>query len=284
MSKIAVIGMVGSSAFLSVPAFHQGGETVVADSVHFEPGSKGFNQAVAAARYGAEVSFLAAVGDSGGDEIAAFAAREGIDAHLIRKPGQTAYAAILTDATGANRVTVCQGVTLEEQDVDAFAMQIAAADVLLINNEVPEALNVRAVQIARQNGTFVLCNPAPARPMCPYLLDHIDLFTPNEYETEPLGERTNLVVTLGGKGCLLAHRGRIIPACSLGPAVDTTGAGDTFSGVLAAELSLGMPLSEAAFAATVAAGISVTRPYAVSSIPGGKEIKAAMAQINAAKA
>ncbi|MBQ6947942.1 MAG: ribokinase [Clostridia bacterium] len=272
MSKIAVIGMVGNSAFLSVPQFHRGGETVTAENVHFEPGGKGFNQAVAAARFGAEVSFLGAVGEQGGAEIAAFAAAEGIDASFPAKAGQTAYAAILTDRTGANHVTVYQGAPLTVEDVDTFADRIAAADILLLNNEVPEAVNVRAVEIAKEYGVRVILNPAPARATCAYLLETVDLFTPNEFERIALGNQTNMIVTLGEKGSLLVAENVIVPARSLGPTVDTTGAGDTFSGVLAAKWAEGVALQQAAECAALAAGISVTRPYAATSIPTRNEM------------
>ena len=99
MNKVAVIGMVGNSAFLSVDRFHLAGETVAATGIHFEPGGKGFNQAVAAARFGAEVAFLGAVGTECYEEIRGFLLRDGIIPVLPRKDQPTAYAAILTDAS-----------------------------------------------------------------------------------------------------------------------------------------------------------------------------------------
>ena len=272
MSKIAVIGMVGNSAFLSVPAFHRGGETVAADALHFEPGGKGFNQAVAAARFGAEVSFLGAVGTRGAEEIRAFANGEDIRLFLAEKAGPTAYAAILTDKEGANRVTVYQGAPLGVEDVDAFAEEIAEADILLLNNEVPEAVNRRALELAVASGTRVILNPAPARATCDYILDNVWLFTPNEFERSFLGERINLLVTLGGEGCLWVAENRRFPAVTLGPVVDTTGAGDTFNGVLAAVLAEGKTMEQAISFATLAAGLGVTRRYAATSIPTKDEI------------
>lgn len=266
MSRIAVIGIAGNSVFLPVERFHQGGETVEATSVHFEPGGKGFNQAVAAARYGAAVSFLAAVGTEGYESIQSFLADEGIAAQLVRKPGQTAFAAIVTNAEGINHVTVFQGASLTIEDVEGFRSQIEVCDVLLLNNEVPQEVNRCAAEIAREAGVRIILNPAPARLLPPDFADGIDLFTPNEFEAEALGSRSNVLVTLGGAGCRLPS-GKHISAFEAGPAVDTTGAGDTFNGVLAAALVEGFSLEEAAVRANRAAGISVTRRYAASSIP-----------------
>lgn len=272
MNKVAVIGMVGNSAFLSVEKFHQAGETVAARSIHFEPGGKGFNQAVAAARFGASVSFLGAVGTEGYAQIKDFLVADGITPVLSQKNEPTAYAAILTDAKGSNQVTVYQGARLTEADVDSYEPFIADADVLLLNNEVPEAVNLRAVELAKKHGTFVILNPAPAVPLCKQLVETIDLFTPNEHEQAGLEERTNVVVTLGEKGCLIKKTGEQIPAVKQENVVDTTGAGDTFNGVLAAKLSAGLSLAEAIPVAMAAAGLSVTRPYAATAIPYENEL------------
>ena len=267
MSKIAVIGMVGNSAFMPMARFPGSGETVAAKGVHFEPGGKGYNQAVAAARCGAEVSFLGAVGDQGFESIRDFALAEGITPVLAQKPGQTAYATIVTDGEGANCVTVYQDPSLTVEDVDDFAAYIAGADILLLNNEVPETVNVRAVEIAKTHNVKVILNPAPVREVCPFLQQNVFLLTPNEHETVGLDHLENLVVTLGEKGSFLKQLGIIVPAVSAGKVVDTTGAGDTFNGALAVKLADGADLKTAAEFAARAAGISVTRPYAVTSIP-----------------
>ena len=273
MAKVAVIGMVGNSAFLSVDHFHRPGETVVADSVHYEPGGKGYNQAVAAGRYGVETSFLGAVGTEFYEEIRDFLLKDGITPVLCRKDAPTAFAAILTDAKGENRVTVYQGATLAAEDLEGYAQYIADADVLLLSNEIPETVNIAAAKLAAKHGTFVILNPAPARPVPEELSRYVGLFTPNEHEALTLGERQNMVVTLGGDGCLLRQTGVRIPAARVEKVVDTTGAGDTFNGVLAAELAKGTALPQAAERAVVAAGISVTRPFAATAVPYGQEVQ-----------
>ena len=267
MSKIAAIGLVGNSAFLAVDAFHKAGETHTAKSLHFEPGGKGFNQAVAAARFGSEVAFLGAVGREYVTEIRAFLEAEHIRAYLPQKPDSTAFAAILTDAEGNNRVTVYPGARLNEADVESFRAEIEKADILLINNEVPAQVNERATAIAKASGTFIILNPAPSIPISAYIAENVDLFTPNEHELEALGDRENVIVTLGARGCLLKQSGIRLPAANITSAVDTTGAGDTFNGVLAHALARGMDLEAAAKLATMASGVSVTKKYAASSIP-----------------
>lgn len=272
MGKVAVIGMVGNSAFLSVDHFHRPEETLVANHVHYEPGGKGYNQAVAAGRYGAQTVFLGAVGTEFYEEIRDFLLRDGITPVLCRKNASTAFAAILTDAQGENRVTVYQGASLSVEDAEAFEGYIADADVLLLNNEVPEEVNIAAAKLAAKHGTFVILNPAPARPLPEELSALVGLFTPNAHEAAVLGDRTNMVVTLGSEGCLLKADGIRIPAVKVERVVDTTGAGDTFNGVLAAELTAGAELVQAASQAVKAASVCVTRPFAASAVPYRREL------------
>ncbi len=269
MNKVTVIGIVGHSVFLPVENFHVGGETVEATDAHFEYGGKGFNQAVAAARFGAQVDFIAAVGTDGYGGIDAFLRKEGITPHLVQKDTPTAFAAIVTDRSGANRVTVFQGAQLTPEDIQSVQASIQNCDILLLNNEVDEPVNAAALALATD--ATVILNPAPARPTAQAILDRVSIFTPNEHEAEGLEHYPNVVQTLGEKGCLLKASGTVVPACKV-KAVDTTGAGDTFNGILAAGLAEGMELEQAVACAVKGSGISVTRKGAVSSIPVRKEI------------
>ncbi len=267
MSRIAVIGIIGESVFLPVEAFHRGGETVVADALHREWGGKGANQALAAARQGAEVAFLAAIHEKDQAQIERFAAQNGIKATLCCKDTPSPYAVIMTDRTGLNRVTVYHGATLDEGDLACFADEIAAADILLLTNEVPAEVNERAVEIARAHGVRVILNPAPERALSPLLLDTVSLFTPNEFETAGLEQKQNVIVTLGSKGCLIRQTNETIPPISAGKVLDTTGAGDTFNGVLAAALAEGKDIRTACQTANAAAAIKVTGKHVVDAIP-----------------
>ena len=271
MSKIAVIGIIGNSVFLRVESFHKGGETVEASSVHFEPGGKGFNQAVAAARSGAEVSFLAAVGLEYRNEFADLLDKEKISHTLVFKDEPTAFA--VTDKSGSNHVTVYQGAQLSGSDVLLFEERIKNADILLLNNEVSEEVNIEAIKIAKKNGVKCILNPAPARATDEFVLQNVDLFTPNEHETLGIEDNENVIMTLGKRGCLVKSTGEVIPAVSSGKVVDTTGAGDTFNGTLAAMLAEGRSIAIAAKIANRVSSLGVTRKYAVSSIPSVKEIE-----------
>ena len=267
MARIAVIGLVGKSMFFEVPRFHAGGETVVAKGYYEEWGGKGFNQAVAAARQDAAVTFLGACASADKAAIERFCRQEGVAARLCARKEPTACAAILTDGTGETRVTVYPGAELTPRDVDGFAGAIAVADVLLLNNEVPESVNLAAVQLAKRYGVKVVFNPAPARKLPKAIVEAVSIFTPNEFEAEDLGEvPCEVVTTLGAKGCKIGSTGEIIPAPSA-DAVDSTGAGDTFNAVLAVRIADGEPLEDACTAANAAAAKSVAVRYVMPSLP-----------------
>ena len=266
MARIAIIGLVGRSMFFEVPRFHSGGETIVAKSLYEEWGGKGFNQAVAAARQDAAVSFLGAVNAADSKAIKDFCLKEGIRATLATKKKPTATAAILTDGTGETRVTVYPGAELEAKDVDGFAGSIAMADFLLLNNEVPEAVNLAAVAIAKQYGVKIVFNPAPARKLPKAIVEAVSIFTPNEFEAESLERGAEIVTTLGAKGCRIGSTGEVVPAPVV-KAVDSTGAGDTFNAVLAVRLAEGEELREACVAANEAAAQSVAVRFVLPSIP-----------------
>ena len=265
---IAVIGLVGKSMFFDVPRFHSGGETIHATGFHEEWGGKGFNQAIAAARQDASVSFLGAVSSSDVKPLKEFCSKEGVRAVLAAKKNATASAAILTDGTGETRVTVYPGAELEARDVDGFAGAIATADVLLLNNEVPEAVNLAAVELAVKYGVKILFNPAPARKQPVAIRDAVSVWTPNEFEEAALGDvQGEVVTTLGSKGCRIRSTGGTIPAAPCERVVDTTGAGDTFSGVFAVRLAERESLRDACVAANAAAAKCVSTRYVMPSIP-----------------
>ena len=270
--RIAVVGLVGRSQFFDVPRFHSGGETIHAEGFYEEWGGKGFNQAVAAARWGAQVSFLGKVGnESDSRAVSAFCEEEGIMPvvyYSMPSCMPTACAAILTDGTGETRVTVARGNELDEADVDfGFKDEIAASDFLLLNNEVPEEVNFLASEIAVANGVRIIFNPAPARPIPAKLVERAFLFTPNEFEEAAIGEVScEVVTTLGARGCRIRSTGEIVPAPAA-KAVDSTGAGDTFNAVLAVRLAEGASLRDACVEANAAAARSVAVRRVLPSLP-----------------
>ena len=233
-------------------------------------GGKGINQAIAAARQGAQVSFLCAVGeDDAGKKCAQLLEDEGIKACVKVKKGEnTTMAVILTDKEGENRVTVFRDAELSAEDVKDFEVEIASSDILLLQNEVPEQVNSEAVKIAEKYGVKVILNPAPPRENVP---ENLFMVTPNEQEKAFInpGKYQNCITTLGGDGCDI--NGEIhIPAMPA-EVVDTTGAGDTFNGVLAVKIAEGTELAEAAKYAVAASSISVSRKYVIDSIPTKEE-------------
>jgi len=267
MKRIAVIGLVGKSMFFDIPRFHSGGETLVASEYYEEWGGKGFNQAVAAVRQDAAVSFLGACAEADLKSIEECCRREGIVPYLCGRRRATACAAILTDGSGETRVTVCPGAELEAEDVKGFADAIATADFLMLGNEVPDEVNLAAIAIARQHGVRIIYNPAPARPLPAEVVEAVSIFTPNQFEEAALGRvPCEVVTTLGARGCRIRSTFENIPTPAV-RAIDTTGAGDTFNGVLAVRLAEGEELADACSAANMAAARSVTVRHVLPSIP-----------------
>ena len=273
MIKIAVIGIAGQSVFLSVDEFNKIGETAVAKSFHDELGGKGFNQAVAAAKNGAEVSFLCACYQEDVKEYEKISKNLGIKPFFIAKKERSPYAVIVTDKKGDNSVTVYRGAELNAEDVEEFADEIKGANILLINNEVPQPVNDRAVEIAKEFGVKIILNPAPYRESKKEFLDKIDLFTPNEHEKQGLENYKNVVETQGEKGVFIKELNITVPAVKVEKVVDTTGAGDTFNGVLAVSLAEGKDIKSACKKANLASAIKVTRKYILNSIPTKREIE-----------
>ena len=267
-----MLGIAGESVFLSLDKFGKIGETNTATSIHKELGGKGFNQAVAAARYGAECSFLCAVNKKDVQHFSEITASCGVKPCYVAKEEASPCAVIITDSTGANCVYVYRGAELDVCDVDAFAEEIKNADLLLLNNETPIEVNQRAVEIAVSHAVKVILNPAPIRSYSDSFLKSVDLFTPNEHEFAGLENYKNVVLTLGSKGSKIMSTGKIIPAVDIAPVVDTTGAGDTFSGVLSACIANGDSLEAACHTASIASAIKVSRKYILGSIPTKEEI------------
>lgn len=297
--KVAVIGLAGQSAFMTAEHFPEPGETIACGSLFFEPGGKGYNQAIACTRMGVQTVFVGAVGeDANAEECRRGLEREGIVTCLVKKKEPTAYAVITTISGGENTVQVFGGASkcLDEADLveERVRRELKDCDYLLIQNELSEECLRASLRTASELNIPVILNPAPAENIPEDLLSRCELITPNFGEAKQLAgfspgespEEQELadalrkrgirkaVVTLGGKGALLIREDgcEAVPAFFCGTAVDTTGAGDTFNGTLAAALSLGKSMKEAVRLAAVAAGISVTRKGAAGSIPNKTEV------------
>lgn len=287
--SLLIIGLCGQSVFLTVPHFHRPEETLHADSFFCEPGGKGYNQAVAAARMGAKVVFAGAVGrDADGEMCARRLKEEGIEPCMFKKGTRTAYAAILTDVQGENRVTVFSGAQMTAEDVCALEPQFQTAEMVLLTPEIPEDAFAQAIALAKASGAKTVINPAPFFPWVREYLQDAWLLTPNrseacamlECDEAALEERIKkapyprMIVTLGKDGAVCCENGQVIqiPA-SMATVVDTTGAGDCLNGALCALLLEEMPLQEAAQKAVCAASLSVGHAHVLDGMPKREEIR-----------
>ena len=283
---MVVVGSINVDLVVTAEHLPRPGETVTGGGFSRHLGGKGANQAVAAARAGASVTMIGAVGaDAEGEESLAALTSERVDVAAVRRvDAPTGVAIIAVAPDGENQIVVAPGANaLVSVDDASLAWLAAGPGVLLTCFEVPMRTVIAAVEAAGRIGLEAIVNPAPAQPLAPELLKAGIVLTPNAEELAAMTGATDLeagissliaagvravVVTLGPAGALLAegaHR-QTFPAREVDP-VDTTGAGDTFSGVLAAWLASGHDLAEAADAANCAAGISVTRSGARGGMP-----------------
>lgn len=298
--KLVVLGSVNVDHIISVPHFVKPGETLTGRNYHIAYGGKGANQAVAAARLGAATDFIACIGvdDIGQAMKQAFFA-DGINVDTIStiEHQMSGIAMIQVTDSGENSIVIAAGANaaLDDLVVQRFQQHIRAADVLLMQLETPLSGVLAAAKVAKQAGTAIILNPAPAQPLPDELLGQIDMITPNQTEAEMLtgiqivdeasaqqaasvfhqkGIAT-VLITLGAKGVFVSEQGQeaaLVAGFNV-PAVDTTAAGDTFNGALLTALLEGKTLSKAIRFAHAAAAISVTRQGAQPSIPTRQEVE-----------
>lgn len=296
--KIVVVGSANTDFVLGVPELPSRGETVLGNQFRVVRGGKGANQAVAAARLGADVTFVARLGtDTLGNEAIAAYREEGIRTDfIIQDPGiHSGVALILVNPNGENMIAVGPGANshLTAEDVRAASAAIEAADCVLLQLEIPLEAVQAAAEIAHRHHVRVILNPAPAQKLPQEILQAVDYLTPNETETAILaGEDPsavgpdslprlasilgvpNVVVTLGARGAGILQNGQttLIPSFPITP-VDTTAAGDAFNGALAVALARGEGISQAVRYANAAGAITATRPGAQPSLPTAKELE-----------
>ena len=299
--RIVVIGSANRDLVVQAESIPMPGETVLGGTFSAVSGGKGANQAVAAARLGAKVSFVGCVGaDPFGAALRDDMVRAGIDVTYLREVAQasTGVALIGVDAQGQNAILVAPGANslVCAADIEGAREVIAGADTVLLQLEIPMESVAYAVALAASTSTRVILNPAPVRgtsPLTPELLGRVSVLTPNEHEAASLLGYASagdiemeqaarelldfgvacVVITLGENGCLLATRERIwtIPAVRVSP-IDTTAAGDCFTAALAVGLAEGLILDDAAKFACRAAALSVTRAGAQPSLPTRGEV------------
>ncbi|PKG39744.1 ribokinase [Psychromonas sp. Urea-02u-13] len=305
MSKLVVLGSVNADHVLQVPNFPRPGETLHGHNYAVIAGGKGANQAVAAARLGADVDFIACVGDdSFGLDIRKKFSDDGInvDAVMVEKNIPTGIAMIQVSASGENSICISAeaNACLTVARLQAHLSKISDADMLLMQLETPLETVLAAAQVAHKSATKVVLNPAPAQPLSDELLALVDIITPNETEAQLL---TGIIVcddssaqqaadilhkkgikqvliTLGKEGVWLSenNHGQRISGFSV-KALDTTAAGDTFNGAFLTGLLKGKPLQDAIMFAHAAAAITVTAMGAQTSIPYQHQVEQFLTEV-----
>ncbi|MEU9169442.1 ribokinase [Streptomyces sp. NPDC048420] len=293
MTHIAVLGSTNMDLVAYVDKAPQRGETVTGREFRTIPGGKGANQAIAAARAGATVSMIGAVGNDGfGTRLRSTLEHSGVTTdHLRTVEGPSGTAHIVVDDDGGNSIVVIPGAN---GTVDHLAPGdeglIASADALLLQLEIPLEAVLAGAEAARAHGVRTILTPAPAQPLPPELLAATDLLVPNEHEAATLtglpdpfaagaallDRVPRVVITLGAAGSLYLTRDAeplAVPAPRV-TAVDSTGAGDTYVGTLAVALGEERPIREAMAWAAAAAALSVQREGASASMPYRSEIEA----------
>ncbi len=299
-AHLVVIGSSNTDMVVKSARLPRPGETITGGQFYMAAGGKGANQAVAAARLGAHVTFVARVGTDmfGAQAIDAYD-DEGIDTELILRDPEhpTGVALILVDAEGENLIAVASGANhaMTQADVDRAADRIQEADAVLLQLEIPLEVVRYAAHLASEAGIPVILDPAPApeKPLPPELLRDVTYLTPNESEAERLsgvpvrdepsarqaaekilaaGAR-NVIITLGAQGALVATADQMVhsPGFSV-EAKDCTAAGDAFNAGLAVAIAQGRPLLEAVRYGHMTAALSVTRLGAQPSLPTAAEV------------
>jgi ribokinase len=299
-ARLTVIGSTNLDLTIRSPRLPLPGETVTGSSFHRHFGGKGANQAVAAARLGAQVHFIGKVGgDAFGEDAREQLVKESVDVtHLYRaSDASTGTAVILVDDAGQNSIVVVPGANgeLTPQEVKVAAEAIQGSQYLVAQLEVPIPAVLEAFRIANAGHVITILNPAPASEIPDELLKRSEICTPNEIELArltglPVGTideveaaaralrkrgAREIVATLGERGIFMldGFGAKHFPAPQVTP-VDTSGAGDAFTGALAVFLAEGCPIREAARRAQHAAALSVTRAGTQSSFPTRAELLA----------
>ncbi len=277
MKKILVIGLVGESVFMNCDHFHKNGETIICENIYDEIGGKGFNQALAIKTLGGNVKFISCIGnDNFGTKCVNDTQELGLEYIYFNNSDRTAYANILIDNNGNNRVSVFPGAKLNEIHLIDIYRQIDSVDILLLQLELADQITKEIIKYAKNQNKYIILNPAPCKELKnEYLL--CDLLIPNEIEAITLFGRNyikkinelnlNVIVTLGDKGSIHVNNNIVEEYASVKTdAVDTTGAGDIFCGSIAYYLSKEFTIEAAIKQANINASKSVKHKYVIPGI------------------
>ncbi|MGG3891645.1 ribokinase [Metabacillus fastidiosus] len=281
--KITVVGSINMDLVTLTDRIPEMGETTIGKQFKMNPGGKGANQAVAAARLGAQVKMIGCVGsDSFGETLLQHLQNEGIDVSNVEPVNDSTGTALITVYNNDNNIIVVPGANdhVTAAFVEAKREVIADCDILILQLEIPLEGVQKAVAIAKENNVTVILNPAPITELPDELIEQIDYLTPNEHEQSLLVKRMNeqqikekVIVTKGSRGVSINGDEEItIPAFRVN-AVDTTGAGDSFNGGLAVALGSGLSLADACQFGNAAAALSTLKIGAQTGMPAKNEVE-----------
>lgn len=296
MNQILVVGSLNADLVVRAPRFPQPGETISGDDLNIIPGGKGANQAVAAARLGANVSLLGRVGkDNFGDFLLENLKQNKVDSTLIqRDDSSTGTAIIIVDSSGQNSIVLSSGANGNVSIADVDNIPFANYQLLLLQLEIPLPTVLRAAQRAKESNTRVVLNPAPAKELPDELIALADFIIPNETELSLLTKQKvsdiasaesaarnllgrgakHVIVTLGGKGALIVNTETCKQVDTyLVNVVDTTAAGDAFIGGFATSLLENKSLEEAVRFGCACGALAVTKFGAQPSLPTKEEVE-----------
>jgi ribokinase len=280
VKRVVVIGNAGVDLRLAVPRLSLPGETLIGRDGAWAPGGKGLNQAVVAARCGAPVRFCAPLGndEAQATEVARRLSLEGFDELILpRLPYATDFSLLMVLPGGENSIvsTSACSLALTVADAEPALRAVDDGDVVLLQGNLSLDVTASLLATARQRKATTIFTPAPFWPGAEKLVSGCSLVIANRLEAEALGasidKARDAIVTLGADGC--RFRGRVFPAERVA-AIDTTGCGDVFCGVIAAALARGIAIERAIIAAQKAAALTATRAGAFEALPSRDELGA----------
>lgn len=289
MAKIVVVGSCNIDITVECDRWAKPGETIFGNRLTVNPGGKGANQAVAAARLGAEVKMVGCIGDDVYGQLVLKALKENnVDSTYVKVlPGENSGTAHITVAENDNSIIVIKAANdlVSPALIDEAWDAIKEADIVLLQHEIPAATNAYVIEKCFEAGVPVMLNPAPVAPVPPELLEKVTYLTPNEHEAailfagqgkaDILGRNQGKVImTLGSKGVAYAEKGQVynVPGFKVQP-VDTTGAGDTFNGAFAVARANGKSMYDSISFANAAAALSVQKLGAQGGMPYLNEVE-----------
>lgn len=289
MAKIVVVGSCNIDITVECDRWAKPGETIFGNRLTVNPGGKGANQAVAAARLGAEVKMVGCIGDDVYGQLVLKALKENnVDSTYVKVlPGENSGTAHITVAENDNSIIVIKAANdlVSPALIDEAWEAIKEADIVLLQHEIPAATNAYVIEKCYEAGVPVMLNPAPVAPVPPELLAKVTYLTPNEHEAailfagqgkaDILGRNQGKVImTLGSKGVAYAEKGQVynVPGFKVQP-VDTTGAGDTFNGAFAVARANGKSMYDSISFANAAAALSVQKLGAQGGMPYLDEVE-----------